>query len=233
MNEALKIFKRLLENGEVNDSNDTELFLLFKDNKIRDILQQFETELEFKLVETPHAVYMVPDIENDVLCVSMKSIREGISQNARLLEAYTQCYIIMVLLFMFYGGKNNDPKQRPFLLLRDLTDELDKRLGDALKWENTTENASEATLEERYSVNFSNIAREWADKPVYDENRRKTRSFIVITACKLLEKEKLLLIIDEEREIRPTQKLDDLMFYYYLGEQRVSEIHALFAKGGY
>jgi hypothetical protein len=34
--------------------------------------------------------------------------------------------------------------------------------------------------------------------------------------------------VDEDREIRPTEKLDDLMIGYYLDVRRIDEIHKLF-----
>jgi hypothetical protein len=47
----------------------------------------------------------------------------------------------------------------------------------------------------------------------------------------LLERQNLLRLVDNEREIRCTRKLDDLMLNYYLSDSRVEEIHALFEGG--
>jgi hypothetical protein len=38
----------------------------------------------------------------------------------------------------------------------------------------------------------------------------------------------LLRLVEDDREIRTTAKLDDLMLGYYLNDSRVQEIHELF-----
>ena len=53
----------------------------------------------------------------------------------------------------------------------------------------------------------------------------------MIRVCKLLEQEKLIRLVDDEKEIRTTRKLDDLMLYYYLNDSRVNEINNIFTGG--
>jgi len=38
----------------------------------------------------------------------------------------------------------------------------------------------------------------------------------------------LLRIVDDDREIRTTRKLDDLMLNYYFNDSRIAEINGLF-----
>ena len=42
---------------------------------------------------------------------------------------------------------------------------------------------------------------------------------------------KKVLEPDDDTEIRPTKKLDDLMQYYYLNEDRIYEINDIFKVG--
>ena len=49
---ALKIYKRLLEKGEINDTQDKELYFDFKDTEVRSVLDTMSKELEFHIFST-------------------------------------------------------------------------------------------------------------------------------------------------------------------------------------
>ncbi len=226
MEEALKIYKILLEKGEISRQKDRELFQAYTENtEIREILEKFQMELDFKIVETPRTLYLVANIENKILSFSLREIRESIDSKANIRETFLLCYIIMFILYLFYGGKNADPKQVDFLQLKDIVRELDERF-------EKVEEDVQTLLEEDYSINFKNIADEWKAK-LMTGNGRDTRKYMVKKACNILEKEKLVFYPkgEGEEEIRPEEKLDNLMRYYYLLEDRIKEINQIFMIG--
>lgn len=226
MEEALKIYKKLLEQGEIRKQQDKELFQAYVENpQVKEILDKFEKELDFKIIETPHTLYLVANIENKILSFSLREIRESIRSDAKLIDTFLVCYIIMFILYLFYGGKNTDPKQAEFLQLKDIVSALDER------FEKVEEDVQDL-LEEDYSINFQNIAEEWKAK-VVDGPGRNTRKYMVKKACDILEREKLVFYPNGEREleIRPEEKLDNLMRYYYLLEDRIKEINQIFMIG--
>lgn len=223
MNRALQIYRKLLSDGQINDKNDLELYTDYKDPDVRLMLTQFERELGFKLVEAKHSVYLVPNSDNELLSYSMKDIRESIAYNARQVDSFLQCYIIMVILYLFFGGKNNDPKQIEFLQIKDIVQKLDERF-------DTASEARQEELEESYSINFKQIANIWRAKAVEQEGRKNTKNEAVLKACRLLIRQKLAEFRDDEREIKTTKRLDDLMKYYYLDEKRVQEITQIFEE---
>ena len=224
MEKALKIYKKLLEKGQINDTEDKELYFDFKDLEVRDTLDIIASNLNFKIISAPHSVYLVPNIDNNLLGFSVKDIRESIKKDAKLIDAFLEIYIIMTILYMFYGGKNKNPKQADFLQIKDIVSKLDETL------KGMTEEEQEK-IEERYSINFIQVSNNWKAKALIEENKLKTRTGTVITACKLLRDEKLVIITDDDTEIRPTKKLDDLMQYYYLNEDRIYEINDIFKVG--
>ena len=67
---------------------------------------------------------------------------------------------------------------------------------------------------------------------VDDPPRRKTKVAVILTTCRFLEKHKLMYLLDGDREIRPTERLDDLMIGYYLDIRRIEEIHDIFDRMG-
>lgn len=216
----------LLEQGEISKQKDKELFMTYVENpEIKEILEKFERELDFKIVETPRTIYLVANIENKILSFSLRELRESIRSDAKLIETFLLCYIIMFILYLFYGGKNADPKQADFLQLKDIIAALDERFEKA-------DQDTKDLLQEDYSINFQNIADEWKSK-VVDGAGRNTRKYMVKKACDILEKEKLVFYPNGERklEIRPEEKLDNLMRYYYLLEDRIKEINQIFRIG--
>lgn len=224
MERALKIYQRLLEKGQITDTEDKELYFEFKDPEVRNILDIMEKELNFKIISAPHSIYFVPNIDNNLLGFSVKDIRESIKKDAKLIDAFLEVYIIMLILYMFYGGKNKNPKQADFLQVKDIVNKLDETL------KATSEEEAEK-IEERYSINFIQVSNYWKAKALIEENKLKTRTGTVLTACKLLKNEKLIIITDDDTEIRATKKLDDVMEYYYLSEDRIYEINDIFKVG--
>lgn len=221
MKRVLQLFRKLVEAGCIDDKTDAELYVSFGDPDIREQLDEFAAELGFVLVTVPHRVYLVPEIGNSLLGFSTRELRESIASNARLLEAYLQSYIIMVILWMFYGSKNRDPQRTTFLQIKDIVETLDRRLpaGDAVFLEDWRQKAD---------IDFSQLAVYWNSMHIQQEGKRGTRLGKVLAACRLLESQKLLWFYDDQREIRPTERLNDLMKHYYLSDERVSEINALF-----
>lgn len=227
MSTAFKIFKILLAKGQLDRSTDSDLFLDFRQPQVRGILAALEEELEFTIVETPGTLYLVPHSGNDLIGFVTKDLREWVAKGARLADAFLLCYIIMFILYLFYGGKNINPKRLSFLRVATLVEELDKRFAMALASQEETE-----FLEEKYGINFVKIAELWDSKKGYEEGSRKHKIYTVLNACRLLEREKLIYLVDDDKEIRTTKKLDDLMLQYYLQESRVQEIQRFFAEGG-
>ena len=216
LNTALRIFKKLLDRGQIDRDSDGDLFLEYRNGEVRSILAQMEEEMEFTIVEASSTLYLVPDSSNILLGYVSKDLREWVASDARLLDSYLLCYIIMFMLYLFYGGRNRNPKQRDYLRVSKLSEELDQRLGLALL---DLEGAS--GLEERYGLNFIKIAELWESKQDYEEKARKTKTGTILNACRLLERHNLIRLVDNDREIRCTRKLDDLMLNYYLSDNRV------------
>jgi hypothetical protein len=129
LNTALKIFKKLLDRGQLDRDGDGDLFLEYRNGEVRSILAQMEEEMEFTIVEAGSTLYLVPDSSNGLLGFVSKDLREWIASDARLLDSYLLCYIVMVMLYLFYGGRNRNPKQRDYLRVSKLLEELDQRLG--------------------------------------------------------------------------------------------------------
>ncbi len=220
---ALKIYRKLVEKGQLDRETEGDLFLEFRNVEVRAILAEFEEELDFKTIEVAGTLYLLPNSGNGVLGFTTKDIRESVATDARLVDAYLLSYISMFILYLFYGGRNRNPKQREFLRISKLIEELDRRFAMAL-----ADGEQTKVLEENYALNFMKIAELWESKQDFEERGRKTKTGTILNTCRLLERESLLRLVDEDRELRPTRKLDDLMLNYYLDDSRVDEIKGFF-----
>jgi hypothetical protein len=220
---ATRILRVLLQEGVVNNDNDREMYLDLKTPEIRAILSMLEEELEFHLVDASNAFYLCPNSENSLFGFFGRDFRRWTGSDGQKADGFLLCYIIMVLLNAFYGGHNQNPKQREFIRVATLVQEVDGRFQAILSDKNLSEE-----LEDKVSVNFQRIAELWTSKQIYEEGKRKTKEGTVMNALNLLVEQKLIRLADEDREIRPTKKLDDLMLNYYLSDARILEIHAVF-----
>lgn len=221
---ALKIFRILVEQGELNRGEYGDLFVEYLDTEVQSILNSIEEEMDCSIKKIGNALYLLPNYDNSILGLKNKDWREWMGSNATNLDVYLAYYITIFILFKFYGGKNKNPKRLEFLRIANLIDELDTRF-DSLLLE---EEAEVKNKEEELGLNILKIARYWKEKIVDEENKKKTKYAVVRRICKLLENEKLLYLIDDDNEIRTTRKLDDIMTYYYLNDSRIEEINSIF-----
>ena len=205
---ALAIYRRLMEKGELDAKTDSELYMDLKNEEVRQILEQFEEELDFRLLDTGTKVYLIPNMDNDVMGYTMKDFRTRISADARMADAYLQSYICILIFYLFYGGKNTNPIQREFIQTKDLLEELDRRMKGYLENEDA---AMEA--EEVYGVNFLRISQLWDNKQIGDSAARKSKIGTIKRAYAQLEEERLIRILEDGRQIRRTKRMDDLFLY--------------------
>jgi len=221
---ALKIFRILVEQGELNRGEYGDLFVEYLDTEVQSILNSIEEEMDCSIKKIGNTLYLLPNYDNSILGLKNKDWREWMGSNATNLDVYLAYYITIFIFFKFYGGKNKNPKRLEFLRIANLIDELDTRF-DSLLLE---EEAEVKNKEEELGLNILKITRYWKEKIVDEENKKKTKYAVVRRICKLLENEKLLYLIDDDNEIRTTRKLDDIMTYYYLNDSRIEEINSIF-----
>lgn len=225
---GIRIFKILLEKGQLDRDEHSDLFIEYLNSEVQEVLSEFEEEMDCKVIKINNTIYLLPNYDNSLLGFRNKDFREWLGANARLSDVYLAYYIVMFILHQFYGGKNKNPKQREFIRMMTLIDEVDKRFEVIL-------NSNQEDMmkkEEELSINLISIAEVWNQKIVHEENKRTTKLGTVTRICSLLEQEKLIRLMEDKKEIRTTKKLDDLMTYFFLNDSRIEEINSIFAEEG-
>lgn len=225
---ASAMLKILLEEGQLTRESHRDLFITYiSEADIEETAGIMAEELEAEILRVKNTLYFIPFPENELLGFRHRDTREWFGSNVKQEDAFLAYYISAVILHLFYGGKNQDPKQREFLSMIHVVEEVDRRTTIALH-----DPDKAAVLDEEHSMNFENCARLWDSKKVHEENSRiTTKMGFLLRVVKLLAKEGLLRISEDEKEIRTTDKLDDLMLHYYLNDDRVQEIEEIFREG--
>lgn len=222
---AVKIFKLLLAQGEINKREQTFLYGEYLETEVQEVLSCFEEEFECKLLNFDDTVYLVPNINSQIISIQPGELRRYFGSNASNKDVYLAYYIMMFIFYEFYSGKNKDPKKTDFVQVSHLISHLDERFDRLGKM--STEEVEQ--LEEEYSINLASCMEIWLNLLVDHETKRKTKTRIIEGVVKILEDQKLAYIV--ENQIRTTKKLDVLMRQYYLSADRVRLISEVFERG--
>ncbi|NCC79426.1 MAG: hypothetical protein EOM07_07480 [Clostridia bacterium] len=224
---ASQILRVMMEEGKLERTGNKDLFMSYiSESGVQEVLHVMTEELDAQVLRINNILYLIPSTENQLLGFRNKDVRDWLGSNVRQADAFLAYYIVAVIFNLFYGGKNRDPKQREFLSLVSIMEEMDRRTRDCLEHPEKTEE-----LEQEYSMNFMNIAQNWDIKKGFEEGSRLTTKMgFLLRVMRLLQQEGLLRISENEKEIRTTNKLDDLMLHYYLNDDRVEEIQKIFKE---
>ena len=222
---ALKIFKLLLTQGEINKREQAFLYSEYLETEVQEVLSFFEEEFECKFLNFADTVYLVPNINSQIIGIQPGELRRYFGSSASNKEVYLAYYIMMFIFYEFYSGKNKDPKKTDFIQVSHLINHLDDRF-DRLEKMNKEEMEK---LEEEYSINLASCMEIWLNLLVDHETKRKTKTKIIESVVRILEDQKLAYIV--ENQIRTTKKMDVLMRQYYLSADRVKLISEAFERG--
>lgn len=222
---AVKIFRLLLANGEISKREQAFLYGEYLETEVQEVLSCFEEEFECKLLNFDDTIYLVPNINSQVIGVQPAEIKRYFGSSATGRDVYLAYYIMMYILYEFYSGKNRDPKKTDFIQVSHLINNLDERFERLGKM--SREEIEQ--LEDEYSVNLASCMEIWMNLLVDHETKRRTKTRIIEGVVSILEDHRLAYMV--ENQIRTTKKLDVLMRQYYLNADRVKLISEAFERG--
>ena len=222
---AIKIFKLLLAQGEISKREQSFLYSEYLESEVQEVLSFFEEEFECKLLNFDDTIYLVPNINSQIIGIQPGELRRFFGSSATNKDVYLAYYIMMFIFYEFYSGKNKDPKKTDFIQVSHLINHLDERF-DRLEKMDKEEMEH---LQDEYSINLASCMEIWLNLLVDHETKRKTKIKTVEGVVKILEEHKLAYLV--ENQIRTTKKLDVLMRQYYLNADRVKLISEAFERG--
>ncbi len=222
---AIKIFKLLLLQGEFNRREQAFLYSEYIDSEVQEVLSHFEEEFECRFLNFDETVYLVPNINSQLVGIQPGEIRRYFGSNATNRDVYLSYYIMMFILYEFYNGKNKDPKRTDFIQVGHLINSLDERFERI----GSLEKEEVDRLEGEYGINLTSCVEIWLNMLADHESKRRTKLRMIENVVRIMEEHKLAYIV--ENQIRTTKKLDVLMRQYYLSADRVRLINEAFERG--
>jgi hypothetical protein len=228
---ATKIYYQLLKSGEIRRSLNKDLYNLYANySDVQDTLKYMAEESKCDILLTTDALYMIPKPENDIIGFNYKNDEDFKSVKDET-DYYLGLYIITVIFNEFF----NTISPMEFISVDELVKKVEKRLEAAALKDDVEE------IENEFKYNIRNLKDAWFAKeniPGDKDERlgKQTWSYQYRYGCVrkmviFLTNQGLVLYSKEDDEIRPTQKLNDLMNYYFLDNRRKAEIESIFFQG--
>jgi hypothetical protein len=220
---ATDIYVYLLEKGELKSELNKELFNVYSEQNVREILDGMAQQSDIYIRQIVDAIYLIPNIDNEFLGYKRSELKVAIlgrQSEFRLEDYYLSIYIIILILSEFYGGKGSTIKLKDSIELTFIENTVSQRL-EPLTKKDVTE------LEGETKLAISVIANLWFSSANDDDYVKvRTRKWYVKKVCEFLKKEGLVNILDDINVI-PTIKLDRLVLNHLLNAERLSEINTI------
>lgn len=220
---ATEIYVHLLEKGELKLETNKELFNLYSEPNIKEILDGMAEQSNVYIRQIVDSIYLIPNIENEFLGYKRNELKIAIlgrQSELRMEDYYLSIYIIILLLSEFYGGMGTTQKIRDSIELNAIENMVNKRLEPFME-KDVTE------LEGETKLAISAISSLWSSSGNDDDYAKiRTRKWYVKKVCDFLKKEGLVNILDEINLV-PTKKLDRIVMNHLLNADRLTEINTI------
>lgn len=215
--EAAEILKRLLKNGWIDRKDDSLIWNALDDENVLADIDILKDSLAFDTVRTNDRFYMIPLQENNIFLKNNVDYRKDIKSELRMQDLYLLNYLAIYIIFLFFKGEGASYQCRDFITRKDLIEQFTMHCQE-------TENA-ETDAMDGFSESFVSLAQSWLSKTEGPEDSTKATTEKNGVINKILLKLKADgLFYEYEEEIKPTQKMTDLM-PYFLRKERILEIN--------
>jgi len=219
---AMRLYNYLLEQGELTDKEDKELFQYFSEVKVREIIEAFQEESKVSIKKYDDTIYFIPGVDNEFLGYKRAELKKEIFPRTDMknIDLFLAMYILLQLTSEFYSGKGINVKIRDLIQLG----ELDEKITERLELFSSLEDKS---VDEESGLVITDIAKYWFTLTNEDDSAAlRTRRWYISQVMNFLKKEKLINIQDET-VIIPTSKFNRLAANYFLNYERLEDINRI------
>ena len=225
-----KVFHDLMKDGWIDRAENPTAWEYYCDDEagVDEELRILGSEIGFEPVRRGDRLYIVPTQENDLFLKNNVDYKRDIkgTNDFRLPDLYLLNYLAVYLLYLMYKGEGENPRCREYIEIDDFIKLFNNHCKEVV---NKSKTLDKEELQKIYSENFIQLADNWlakAEKKVDDIKAfNSKRGFVEKLILKLKADE--LIKIENESQIKPTRKLDDLM-PYFLRKERVAQIQNFF-----
>jgi hypothetical protein len=219
---AMRLYNYLLAQGELTAKEDKELYEIFSQVKVREILEGFEEESRVSIKKYDDTIYFIPEVDNNFLGYKRSELKKEIFPRGDMknIDLFLAMYILLQLTSEFYSGKGSNIKIRDLIELGELDEKITDRLELFLDKE-------DKSVDEETNLAITDIAKYWFALTNEDDAAAlRTRRWYITQVMTFLKKENLINIQDET-VIIPTSKFNRLAANYFLNYERLEDINRI------
>lgn len=222
---SIKLINFLLEHGELTENDDADLYSLFSNVNVREILEAYSEESSVSIKKYDDTIYFIPDTDNEFLGYKRAELKKEIFPRGDMknIDLFMAMYIIILLTAEFYSGKGTNVKIRDLISLGELDEKITERLE---LFEDEDDNDKYAVT----GIAINDISKYWFTLINEDDSEiMRTRRWYINQVMNFLKKEGLINIQDET-VIIPTAKFNRLAANYFLNYDRLEYIENILNK---
>jgi hypothetical protein len=219
-----------LSNKGFLTSKEDEYFLWYEERDVQDFIRKViepTGKVMIFIDEQDGVIQMVPEIENETMSYTNEDLKKelGFKDNK---EIYLFYYILFILISELEQPYDTEFADRMYLPMEEL---LDKMNGYIEQYERLGEEKLEK-LSDEYDIDVAGIVEAWGRMADFNEGAtshirtKDNRRMYIEKTLKFLEKEKLIRI-REYTNISVTNKMKNIISYYYHNVTNKSKIHDL------
>lgn len=216
-----EIFYFLLEHHEIHEETESRLYQAYAENEQIQNLVKSQGEIASSSIERyGDVIYLIPQEENNFLGFSKAQLKAALCKSGGTDRDYfLSQFVILVLLTEFYDGQGRSSKARDFLRVG----EVQNSIGAYLK---AGAESSREETEEEHGLAFQNMYEAYEALRSDDKGSKAktTKEGFLHHILKFLEKQGLIVYVEEDEMIQTTKKLDSFMDWNLLNQNHYMRV---------
>ncbi|WML26323.1 DUF6063 family protein [Neobacillus sp. OS1-33] len=226
---AYRLHQSLMTKGELHKRKDPELYRLYSDPEIREVLHRVFLPVDQAIiVKVEEKLYFVPEVHNDAYSFTNEELRKEVKL-ATNKEVYLTQFIWMNVISEFYGEQFLlTGETRSFIKVDEILNKVKDLMGKFKKLpeEDRMDLAVQYELDIPGMLDVWDNLHEVTDK-VKDLSKSDKKDYgFILKGLRFLENENLI-VVKEQEEIVMTEKMKSIVGQYYHQETRINEIKKL------
>ncbi|MCB2288284.1 DUF6063 family protein [Clostridium sp. CS001] len=222
INASNKIFYYLIQNGELSEEKEKELFRTYSESEqVMNLVKRQGENCGCKVEKYSGVIYLIPNEDNDFLGYSKGELKKELCKsNCNDKDYYLSQFVILTMLVEFYGSQGRTSKARDFLKGGELLNIISTRLKESVEKENLEEEQAKT------GIAYTNILERFEALKSSDKQTtsRTTKEGFIYTILNFLENQGLINYIQVDDMITTTSKLDNFMDWNILNKNNYHRV---------
>lgn len=223
--ESQRIFYYLLENKEIKEEKERELYKKYVENENVMSLVKSQADISNSMVvRYGNVIYLIPGESNTFLGYSKSELKSELCRSgATDKDYYLSQFVILTLLVEFYEGHGASSKVRDYMKVGELLNSISERLKEGLEREKSRPDEEKGN---KSGLAFSNMFESYEALRSEEKGSRAktTKEGFIYTILKFLQTQNLIEYIEADDMIQTTDKLDRFLDWNLLNQVNYNRV---------